>query len=159
MSNTQPFMMMMVGVPYSGKSTFIANQFFSDDVVVLGIDKYIMRVSEQLGVPYDELINEHYQDAEKSMYRELNAAIQNNQSVVWDQTNLTKRVRAKKLAKIPNHYNKICVFFNPPSNEILKSRYETRTSHKVPLYVVEGMAGSFEIPSIEEGFNYVAEIA
>ena len=89
------------------------------------------------------------------MNAELRQAIRDKADVVWDQTNLTKKSRAPKLAQIPDTYEKVAVYFSTPSDQELKRRLDGRIGKTIPANVVLAMKSQLESPAQSEGFDRV----
>ena len=147
----------LVGIPTSGKSTYVQKlkeQECWENAVVLSTDDYIEKEAQKLGRTYNEIFDETISDATKELELKLRYAIQNNFNIIYDQTNLTIKTRKKKLSKIPDYYHKTAVYFEISLEESLE-RNEKREGKYIPKSVLKRMFHQFEIPSIEEGFNFV----
>lgn len=92
------------------------------------------------------------------MNEDLRKAVLNRQNIYWDQTNLTAKTRASKLALVPLTYEKTAVFFPTPNDEELKQRLAGRPGKTIPANVVLGMKSQLEIPTETEGFDRVVVI-
>lgn len=149
---------MMVGIPYSGKSTFIKNYFKDFDYVLLSTDDYIETVASQDGKSYTDTFTHVYARASEFMYKQLQFALSNSLDIVWDQTNLTKKSRRQKLSLLPSTYTKIGCVFEIPEYEELLSRRELRKEKIIHLDVIENMKKTFEFPSLEEGFDEIYKV-
>jgi predicted kinase len=152
MPNKQPTLYMLVGLPGSGKSTWINRK--TDKIgyphIVLSTDEYIESEALREGKLYHEVFKEYIKDAEKFMQEDLETGIRKDIDIYWDQTNLTAKTRAKKLAKIPAHYKKIVVVFEIPEEEI-KRRLEKRkneTGKFINPGIVENMLKTYERPTL-----------
>lgn len=146
---------MMVGIPCSGKSTYVRNNF--SDWVVLSTDDYIEEKAEAEGKTYGEVFKLYIKDAESVLERKLQSAIDQGKNIVWDQTNGTVKSRAKKLKKIPNDYTKTACLVYVPLYDAL-SRNITRadnTGKYIPESVIESMLKQQQPPTEKEGFDGV----
>lgn len=139
-------------MPGTGKSTWVKNNVTNG--IVLSTDNLIEECASLWGKTYDEIFSLHIKYAEKDMYEQLEEAIRNNQNIVFDRTNLTQKVRKKNLQKIPNNYEKHCVFFTIPSPEIWKERLK-RPGKSIPKNVLGTMIKSIQIPEYSEGFKTI----
>lgn len=145
---------MMVGLPGSGKSTWIAQKNITNSVI-LSTDAYIESEARRRGVSYSDLFDSLISEAEQMLSAELDLAVKNNQVIYWDQTNVTVKSRARKLRRIPAHYEKHAVYFDTPISVIqerLKQR-ETETGKRIPDQVVRNLASILVPPSLAEGFD------
>ena len=153
MTDKKNSLTMLIGVPGSGKSTFIKNMPHFEKYVILSTDNYIELKAKENNRTYNEEFPHSIKDAETQMYKDLEDAIANGKSIIWDQTNLTKKTRAKKLTKIPDHYDKMAFFFNVPDD--LNERLASRPGKTIPVYVINNMIETIEKPGLDEGFHLV----
>lgn len=151
-------LIMMCGIPCSGKSTYIRrgteNSDFFDEYVILSTDNYIEEYAGSVNKSYNEVFDEAIHEASAKMFEELDYAIQHEKSIIWDQTNLTKESRRQKLKKIPNSYSKTAVIL-PITLEEALIRNSQRANKFIPRSVLHRMYHQFEIPTEDEGFDYI----
>jgi predicted kinase len=150
-----PNLYMLIGVPGSGKSTWIKNQNFDSNVVIISTDDIIERHAQAQGLTYSEVFQNEIKAATAEMNRNLADAIAKNKDIVWDQTNLTAKSRKPKLSQIPNTYEKHAVFFKTPDEQELKRRLASRPGKTIPANVVLGMKSQLQMPTVEEGFDFI----
>lgn len=150
---------MMIGVPASGKSTWISKQSFDwENTVVISTDNIIEERAAAQGKTYSEVFKDEIKSATVEMDSRLQDAIANKKNIIWDQTNLTKKTRKSKLASIPQEYEKIAVFFPTPDKDELKSRLSNRPGKSIPANIILAMISQLEEPSKVEGFNVILTI-
>ncbi len=145
---------MLVGVPGSGKSTWIKNQKWAKDIPVVSTDNFVEKYAEEQGKTYSEVFEEYMPIAVKLMANQVLICQANKLDVIWDQTSTSVSTRAKKIRMLPEYY-KIAIVFKKPDDEELKRRLASRPGKNVPWSVVEQMWGSWEEPSLEEGFDEI----
>lgn len=151
-----PTLYMLIGVPGSGKSTWLAGHPFDWSTTrIISTDNIIERRAQEQGKTYSEVFQREIKGATHQMNRELKQAVLDGADIVWDQTNLTKKSRAAKLAEIPDTYRKVAVFFPTPSDDELKRRLASRPGKTIPANVVLGMKSQLERPGKDEGFDEV----
>lgn len=151
-----PTVYMLVGVPGSGKTTWLNNQDVTIEDSIVGSDYVIQEVADWMGMTYTEAFPYLIKFAEYVMYKEIDNACNKGYNIYWDQTNTTRKVREEKLSRIPIHYQKVAVYFPTPDN--LEERLASRPGKTIPLNVVQSMVKSLEIPMIEEGFDDIIHI-
>jgi predicted kinase len=88
------------------------------------------------------------------MMKVLRKAIEDGKSIIWDQTNLTKKQRREKLKHIPAHYKKTAVYFIVDLETALK-RNTQRPGKVIPPEILERMIKEYELPTNEEGFDII----
>ena len=96
---------MLVGVPASGKSTWVANQKF-EDVIIASSDAYIDTVAAKSGKTYNQVFSSAIGYAQKFVDAQVQTAINLDKTLVWDQTNTTRKGRITKLSRIPKDWRK-----------------------------------------------------
>ena len=153
----RPILWMLTGLPGSGKSTWANKHQYRIDrfTYVLSTDNVIYDIAAQSGKTYDDVFKDNIKFAEKTMYAEAMKAAKADGDIIWDQTNTTKKSRAKKLIMIPDHYIKYSIVFPTPDNDVLEQRLASRLGKTIPLYIIDGMDGAFEMPELSEGFDAV----
>lgn len=145
----------LVGVPGSGKTTWIGHQKFDwDQTVIVSTDQFVDRHASATGKTYSEVFQEYMPTAVNLMAAEAREAFFNNKIVVWDQTSTTTQSRARKLRMTPEHYTKIAVVFETPQADIHK-KFLDRPGKTIPQQTINDMITNFEYPTIEEGFDRI----
>jgi predicted kinase len=149
-----PTLYMLVGVPGSGKSTWIKNN--DHDAVVLSTDNYIERAAEKQGKTYSEVFQDAIGNANTQMEKDLLQAVRNERDIIWDQTNLTAKSRKSKLSRIPKSYKKVAVYFTVPPD--LRDRLAGRPGKTIPEPVIISMINQLQPPTKEEGFDEIVAV-
>jgi predicted kinase len=144
----------LVGVPGSGKSTWVANQEWKDNCYYISTDKHVEAYAEAHGKTYSEVFNDYMPTAVENMIEEVIRARDGGMDIIWDQTSTTIASRVKKFRMLPD-YDHIAVVFETPDRIELKRRLASRPGKVIPEVVVEGMLASFEMPTEEEGFAQI----
>lgn len=148
-----PNLIMTVGLPGTGKSTWVDNQNLDYKTIVLSTDDIILDIGNRYGLTYNEMFNDiTYSFAEKTMYHIAAHHIKLGSNIVWDQTNLTVKTRKRKLDLFGPEYKKACVYFTIPKDHEKRLNRHGKT---IPPHVIEGMKKSFQEPNISEGFGSI----
>jgi predicted kinase len=158
MEADSPYVIMMVGVPGSGKSTWVKNYLtLNPDVVVASTDRIIEKYAFENGTTYNAVFNTLIKDAEKMMNEDIDRAIQEKKNIIWDQTNLNVKTRFRKLSRFPFHYYRYAVFMETPSSVDHKYFLNSaeRAGKDIPENILESMINSIQPPTVEEGFDRV----
>lgn len=145
----KPTCYMLIGVPASGKTTWVLKNHPS--IGYASTDKYIDQFAAEEGISYNDAFSDNIKKATSLMIEEVGTYVIEEKDFVWDQTNLTKKSRANKM-KYLTDYNVIAVVFETPPKEELKKRLASRPGKIIPKEVMKSMIDTFEIPSIDEGF-------
>ncbi len=151
-----PTLYMLVGVPGSGKSTWIAQNFPDlTGCYVASTDRLLEIYASMRGATYNEVFQDNIDYANKAMMTHVKDAVMYGYNIIWDQTNLTPRSRNYKLAAIPNTYRKIGIFFPVPETEELYRRLDSRPGKTIPEHAIQQMINCLKQPTIAEGFDEV----
>lgn len=149
----------LVGVPGSGKSTWISQAPVDwNNTIVASTDNYVEQEAKRQGKSYTEVFNDVMPDAVKHMAQTVIDAVRNNQDIIWDQTSTTRHTRAKKLRMLPSNYETIAVVFHTPDKEELNKRLDNRPGKKIPIDVISNMIQQWEEPNRSEGFSDILYI-
>jgi predicted kinase len=145
---------MLVGVPGSGKSTWI--QEYMPMANVMSTDIVIENVAKSYGMTYDEGFKELISFAERVMWRHITLAHMRQEDYVIDRTNLSAKSRKKFIDKLKLHgYEIECVVFHTPEPEEWKRRLDSRPGKTIPQEALDRMVNSYEIPLMSEGFTSI----
>lgn len=144
----------MVGVPGSGKSTWIANQEWTKDCVYVSTDKYVEQYAESQGKTYSEVFTEFMPEAVNLMCQDVIVARQQGRDIIWDQTSTTVKSRLRKFNMLPDYYH-IAVVFPTPEHKELYRRLLSRPGKDIPEHVIASMIASWETPTDVEGFKEI----
>lgn len=145
------FAIMMIGVPCSGKSTWIKNTLADAEYALISSDSFIEEKAKEEGVLYADVFQKYVKEAIAAVNIDLAEAIAAGKNIVWDQTNVTAKIRRKKLAQIPDDYLKIAVWFTFPTAAQIASRPLKTVSQEI----MDNMRMAFEPPQKSEGFDLI----
>ena len=147
---------MLCGAPCSGKTT-AAHPYIELGYAYISSDQYIEDYAKSVGKTYSDVFDEQIKPATKKMYETLTRAIETGLDIIWDQTNLSRKSRMEKLAKIPSDYIKNCIYLDVAYG-ILIDRNEKRyneTGKMIPYNILHRMAVQAEVPTNDEGWDLV----
>jgi predicted kinase len=152
-----PELIMLVGLPGTGKSTWVKSHGYFDkqDWMVLSTDNFIESYIIGTNHTYSAVFPSLIRLAEKNLMEGLDYACRARMNIVWDQTNLSAATRAKKLKQIPLCYKKTARVFPVPSNHSEWLNSEERKGKVIPQTVIDSMHAVFEQPTIYEGFDEI----
>ena len=144
----------LVGVPASGKSTWIKNQDWAKDCVVVSTDEFVEDYAKEVGSTYSEVFDNYMPTAVKLMADKVVLARGAGKDIIWDQTSTSVKARARKFNMLPD-YEHIAVVFKTPEPGELARRLASRPGKNIPAHVMRSMIEHFEMPSEEEGFKEI----
>jgi predicted kinase len=141
----------LIGVPGSGKSTWVKNQIWALGLTVVSTDNFVEAYANQQGRTYSEVFKDYMPTAIDLMIQQVAFARQHGHTVIWDQTSTTSASRRKKFRMLPD-YQHIAVVFKTPDPEELSRRLASRPGKIIPEEIVQDMIDRFEMPTLAEGF-------
>lgn len=144
----------LIGIPGSGKSTWVKNQEWAKDIPVVSTDKFVDEHAAKEGKTYSEVFDSYMPIAVKLMANQVLICRANNKDVIWDQTSTTIASRKKKFNMLPD-YEHVAVVFKVPEPAELFRRLASRPGKDIPVDVIEMMIKNFEEPTLEEGFTEI----
>lgn len=147
----------LIGVPGSGKSTWIKNQPWANDCVIASTDEHVEHQARSVGKTYNEVFTEFMPFAVKLMTHQVVEARSQGQNIIWDQTSTTKLSRRRKFGMLPD-YEHIAVVFKTPEMEEHQRRLDSRPGKIIPPEVISSMISGFEMPTLEEGFKEIIHV-
>ena len=145
---------LLVGVPASGKSTWIKSQDWALGLTVVSTDAFVEDYAKSQGKTYSEVFKDYMPTAVNLMADQVVFAREHNHTIIWDQTSTTIASRAKKFRMLPD-YEHIAVVFRTPHRDELDVRLSGRPGKHVPKDVIDSMIANWEEPTEEEGFSQI----
>ena len=144
----------MIGVPGSGKSTWIRNQIWALGLTVISTDAFVEAYAATQGRTYNEVFQDYMPQAVDLMAQQVVFAREHGHSVIWDQTSTTVASRRKKFHMLPD-YEHIAVVFGTPEPAELARRLVGRPGKSIPDHVMLSMLQNLKEPTLEEGFQEI----
>jgi predicted kinase len=144
----------LVGVPGSGKSTWVQNQDWAQECVYISTDQYVEDWAKEQGKTYSDVFDEYMPEAVAKMAIAVVDARDAGKDIIWDQTSTTVKSRERKFRMLPDYYA-IAVVFPTPEREELNQRLASRVGKHVPDNVVDSMIDNWQEPTEEEGFKEI----
>ncbi|MGE7675233.1 AAA family ATPase [Lysinibacillus sp. NPDC094403] len=135
-----------VGLPGSGKSTFVKGLAKSENALILSSDA----IRQEL---FGDDTRQKSRIVFRVLYERLNECVAKGQSVIVDATNIERERRVFALGKLPDNVKSVCYYFDTPY--ILCVTRNQQRKRKVPLVIMEKMRKNLEFPILGEGFEEV----
>lgn len=156
-----PRFILLCGPAATGKTTFRNNLVAQNpDAVVISPDDIITEWAKADGMSYQEAYQKYKVETPQLMFDIAAEAFAAKREVIWDQTHLTREIRAPKLAMAPDDYDRVAVAFTATA-EFLKERAQRRfelTGKEIPAFVIDEQVESYEFPDFDEGFDQIVSI-
>lgn len=152
-----PICYMLVGVPGSGKTTFINRNYYdipytNVEPIVTGTDLYIERIAEALELTYNEIFQDSFKLANKLFWDDIVTAGNAGDDIIIDRTNMSYSSRKRFFNALPGYCFEAIVFPVPQDHQ---ARLDSRLGKHIPEKVIKGMLANFQMPSMSEGFDAV----
>ena len=163
----------MVGVSGSGKSTYIEKGNWEHQPVC-STDQYIEQHGQDYGFDNYTDAFEHVQLTDmfstynSLFFYDMHKNIFNGINFIVDRTNLTVFSRKKLISYLKNRaageekvpVNIKCIVFKSTFEQVMKnlSHRKEQTGKSIPEHIVEQQFTSFEMPTLEEGFDEIIEV-
>src|ERR1700677_2451166 len=128
---------MLIGLPASGKTTLagkIVRRYPAANWAILSTDTYIEMEAARLGLSYNAAFPDAINAATQDMKAVRATALSTRRNIVHDQTNLTTKSRARKLADIPSDYVKVGLLCDVSQLE-RQNRLASRPGKAIPTDV------------------------
>lgn len=142
-----PVCHILVGLPCSGKSTYIRDNFYLDDGYhIHSTDNELHHIAKTYNMSYGEAWSKHFKAAEIRANANLAKAATEGKDIIWDQTNLTKRKRATIKAILPDYKFKYHIMKEGLDGnlETIFARNKARTGQTIPEHVIRDMLARYE---------------
>jgi predicted kinase len=144
----------LIGVPGSGKSTWVDTQNWALSCAKVSTDKWVEIYAKEVGRTYSEVFVDFMPTAVDLMAKEVVTAREMGRDIIWDQTSVSVKSRKRKFSMLRD-YEHIAVVFKTPEHTELMRRLAGRPGKDIPEHVIASMIASFEMPSEEEGFKEI----
>jgi len=143
---------MLIGAPASGKSTYAQKLAAEYNAVILSTDKI------RAALYGKESIQGNWSDIEAILYKDIKNAIKANKNIILDSTHYKKEFRAKIIKNFSKCSEFSAYFFNYPF-ALIYSRNKHRP-RRVPFEVLTAMYKELRTapPLLSEGFKSIKKM-
>ena len=141
---------LMVGLPGSGKSTFV-ERYVPSNWVVISRDNLVEEYAQNHGITYDEAWKA--EDFDAVVDKQIRSAISEKRSVVIDKTHMGPKSRRRSLAPFPKSYAKTAVVITENFDTIVE-RSIARVDKTITDRVLRDMTLRFRPPTYDD-FDYI----
>ena len=154
----KPFVVILVGIPLSGKDTFLRTLKHLD-YIEISRDKILLEIAntEDYRQAYS-LVDSKIID--KELNRQLAEYSSLNKSIIANMTHLKAKRRMSTLTRFNNDYYKIAIVFPVISKDEFSLRNEKRNKEEkkfISIKLYDEMFNLFELVNAEEGFDKIID--
>jgi predicted kinase len=154
----EPFVIILVGPPMSGKTTWIRENFPTTNVIsrdeivmeVYGSRDYTAAFNNVDQKEVDRVLSQRFLDANKE-----------KKNVIVDMTHMASKRRKQNLNYFTDDYYKLGVIFPILSDDEYERRNKKRIEEEnkdLPMKIVKSMISSYQPITPDEGFNKVISL-
>ncbi len=154
----EPFVIILVGPPLSGKTTWIRQNF--PDTEVISRDETVMEVYGSRNYT-EAFANVDQKEVDRVLQQKFIKANLEKKSVIVDMTHMVSKRRKQNLDYFSSDYYKLAVIFPILSDEEYEIRNKKRIEEEnkdLPMRIVKSMISSYQPISKEEGFDKVISL-
>lgn len=149
----------LIGLPGVGKST-ITEKILEEEknAVYLSTDYFLEEIAKEKGITYNKAWKDFGKDADKKFTALLKSSMNKGDVLVWDQTNVVKSARIKKLRNLKEKgYVVIGLNFEITEEEWKRriAKREAEGGKKIPGFVIGTMTKSYQRADYDEGFDEI----
>jgi predicted kinase len=154
----EPFVIILIGPPLSGKTTWIRENFPTTEVI--SRDEIVMEVYGSRN--YTEAFKSVDQkEVDKVLAQRFLDANKEKKNVIVDMTHMVSKRRKQNLNYFSNDYYKLGVIFPILSDDEYERRNQKRIEEEnkdLPMKIVKSMISSYQPITSDEGFNKVISL-
>lgn len=158
LKTTKRNLIVMVGPPASGKSTFINSiSEYLDDTI--SSDDLVMELGG--GLSYKESYRQaNFKNIRHLIREKINDTCDEDLNISIDMMNVSVKSR-KVFIKKYKTFNKIAVITKVEDKKVLLERNERRSIEEdkfIPEHVIDTMLSKYKAPTREEGFDHIVRL-
>jgi predicted kinase len=154
----EPFVIILIGPPLSGKTTWIRENFPTTEVI--SRDEIVMEVYGSRN--YTEAFKSVDQkEVDKVLAQKFLDANKEKKNVIVDMTHMVSKRRKQNLNYFTDDYYKLGVIFPILSDDEYVKRNQKRIEQEnkdLPMGIVKSMISSYQPITSDEGFNKVISL-
>lgn len=154
----EPFVIILIGPPLSGKTTWIKKNF--PDTTVISRDEIVMEVfgSRDYTAAFKSV---NQKQVDRVLDQRLKDANSSKENAIVDMTHMTSKRRKSNLNYFSDDYYKIAVIFPILSDQEYERRNSVRIKEEnkdLPMRIVKNMISSYQTIREDEDFDKIISL-
>ena len=154
----EPFVIILIGPPLSGKSTWVRNNF--PDTKVICRDEILMDVYGSRN--YNDAFQKvNQKEVDRVLHQTMVDANKNRENVIIDMTHMASKRRRVNLDYFSADYFRLGVIFPILSDDEYQRRNKKRIEEEnknIPVGVLKNMISQYQVIREDEGFDKVISL-
>jgi predicted kinase len=156
----EPFVIILIGPPLSGKTTWVRKNFTDIDFELISRDQTVLDVygSDNYN---DAFNNVNQKEVDRVLQKKFVDANKARKNVIVDMTHMGSKRRMQNLAYFDKDYYKLAVIFPILSDTEYEKRNAKRSveeNKNLPMHIIKRMISQYQAIRPEEGFNKVISL-
>lgn len=155
-----PWIIILIGPPLSGKTTWVRNNFADKDYDLISRDQIVLDAYG--GDNYDEAFRHvNQKQVDRELQKQITDASNNHRNTIIDMTHMSSKRRMQNLSNFDDEYYKLGVIFPILTDEEYEKRNAKRLVEEkknLPMHIVKRMISQYQPIRDEEGFDKIISL-
>jgi predicted kinase len=156
----EPYVIILIGPPLSGKTTWINKNFEPESFELISRDQIVLDLHGEND--YNTAFKSVDQkEVDRILVNKLSTTAKERKNAIVDMTHMNSKRRKYNLSFFGSEYYKLAVIFPILKDEEYVVRDKKRTEEEqksIPMYVIKNMISSYQPVNKSEGFDKVISL-
>jgi predicted kinase len=156
----EPYVIILIGPPLSGKTTFIRENFEPGSFELISRDQIVLDLHGKND--YNTAFKTVDQkEVDKILVNKISTSAKEGKNAIIDMTHMTSKRRKYNLSFFDEKYYKLAVIFPVLKDEEYIARDKKRTEEEnksIPMNIIKNMISSYQSVKKDEGFDRVISL-
>lgn len=156
----EPYVIILIGPPLSGKTTWINKNFEPESFELISRDQIVLDLHGEND--YNTAFKSVDQkEVDRILVNKLSTTAKERKNAIVDMTHMNSKRRKYNLSFFGSEYYKLAVIFPILKDEEYFVRDKKRTEEEqksIPMYVIKNMISSYQPVNKSEGFDKVISL-
>jgi len=156
----EPYVIILIGPPLSGKTTFIRENFEPGSFELISRDQIVLDLHGKND--YNTAFKTVDQkEVDKILVNKISTSAKEGKNAIIDMTHMTSKRRKYNLSFFDEKYYKLAVIFPVLKDEEYIARDKKRTEEEnksIPMNIIKNMISSYQSVIKDEGFDRVISL-